>query len=66
MFIETSEIGSYYKNLIDPINFFQGWSDREFLDWCELGTTEDLKFLLIELEKSELYRKCAVVKKLIP
>lgn len=63
--ISISEFTERYTALIEPVNFFKGWTIPQFKVWCDLGTKADLKATLKVLEQAELFELCAILKKII-
>ena len=55
-----------YEDFIEPtkiINHFK--TDEDFVNWCEMGSNDDLKWALIAFEDAEEYRHCAKIKKVL-
>jgi len=55
-----------YTELINPINFIKlfGTTD-EFIEWAQLGSTEDLLCTISEFEKAELYEYCGILRQVL-
>lgn len=60
-------INKSFEELIAPTNFIKVFKDElSFVEWCELGTIEDLECVLSTFkEYDELYEHCAVIVKII-
>jgi len=59
----SEELDQKYTELIKPSNligFFK--TESEFIEWAQLGTTEDLVCAIAEFEKQELYEYCTILK----
>lgn len=56
-----------YEELINPETFYKDWTDEEFIVWITRpGVDEDyLKITLKNLESSQMYEKCSIVKQLL-
>ena len=56
-----------YEELINPEIFYKDWTDEEFIVWITRpGVDEDyLKVTLKNLESSQMYEKCYIVKQLL-
>lgn len=56
-----------YEELINPEIFYKDWTDEEFIVWITRpGVDEDyLKVTLKNLESSQMYEKCSIVKQLL-
>lgn len=40
-------------------------SKAEFIEWCKMGTKQDLQAALKEFEKDELYEYCAIMRDIL-
>ena len=54
-----------FYELISPQIFFEGWTDKEFKGWAELGDNIELRNLLMILEVHEKYEYCSIVKDIL-
>jgi|GEM_PF-3853412 hypothetical protein len=56
-----------YEELINPETFYKDWTDEEFIVWITRpGVDQDyLKITLKNLESSQMYEKCSIVKQLL-
>lgn len=55
-----------FKNIIEPNNFIQNFKDeKEFCEWLDMGSVEDLECTLKVFEKAELYSICSIINKYI-
>lgn len=56
-----------YEELINPESFYKDWTDEEFIVWITRpGVDQDyLKITLKNLESSQMYEKCSIVKQLL-
>ena len=56
-----------YEELINPDIFYKDWTDEEFIVWITRpGVNEDyLRITLKNLESSQMYEKCSIVKQLL-
>lgn len=55
-----------YKQIKDPCNLVKHFrSKTEFIEWCKMGTKQDLQAALKEFEKDELYEYCAIMREVL-
>ena len=60
------ELEKMYLDLIQPkrlVEYFP--SDIEFVEWLQLGTTDELQWCLKAFERDELFSHCILIKKQI-
>jgi len=52
-----------YTGPLNPRNLIKTFKNKEeFIDWINLGTTEDIKACLNAFENAELYEYCRIIK----
>ena len=59
-------INEAYETIIDPVELIKNFkTEKDFIDWLDLGTPEDVEQTLQVFEDAELYEYCAIIKKYI-
>ena len=57
------ELEQMYLDLIQPNKLIQHFpTDMEFVEWLNLGTTDELQWCLKAFEKAELFSHCTLIK----
>ena len=60
------ELEEMYLDLIQPSKLIQHFpTDMEFVEWLNLGTTDELQWCLKAFERAELFSHCALIKQQI-
>jgi hypothetical protein len=60
------EADNSYIDIIKPIEFVKNFkTKRLFIEWCMLGTVEDLKATRTAFEKDELYKHLIIIQEVI-
>ncbi len=60
------ELEQMYLDLIQPSKLIQHFpTDMEFVEWLNLGTTDELQWCLKAFEKAELFSHCQLIKQQI-
>tara|TARA_B100000768_G_scaffold4770_1_gene5910 strand:- start:3252 stop:3464 length:213 start_codon:yes stop_codon:yes gene_type:complete len=56
-----------YEELINPEIFYKDWTDEEFIIWITRPSVDEdyLSLTLKNLESSQMYEKCYIVKQLL-
>lgn len=60
------ELEKLYLDLIQPSKLITHFTtDMEFVEWLQLGTTDELQWCLKAFERDELFSHCILIKKQI-
>lgn len=60
------ELEEMYLDLIQPSKLIQHFpTDMEFVEWLNLGTTDELQWCLKAFERAELFSHCILIKQQI-
>ena len=60
------ELEKLYLDLIQPSKLITHFTtDMEFVEWLNLGTTDELQWCLKAFEKAELFSHCQLIKQQI-
>ena len=60
------KLNNLYLDILKPIEFVKNFKTKEaFIEWCMLGTVEDLKATRKAFEEDELYKHLTIIQELI-
>ncbi len=63
--MNIEKLNAAYNELCDPKYIRSIQTKEQFIEWCNIGTVEDLECALAIFEKEEMYEDCIIIKRVI-